>query len=39
MRYIQLDYKTYLANPDYWNAISNDNSIALHIGNNHDDDN
>lgn len=32
MKYIQLDYKTYLADPDYWNNISNLHSIALHIG-------
>jgi hypothetical protein len=37
MKYIQLDFKTYLANPDYWNNISNDNGIALHIGPNNDE--
>ena len=37
MKYIQLDFKTYLANVDYWNAVSNDNGIALHVGNSNDD--
>lgn len=32
MNYIVLDWKTYLSNPAYWQKISNDNSIPLHIG-------
>lgn len=32
MGYIVLSWKTYLANPEYWHKISNDNAIALHCG-------
>ena len=32
MKYIVLDWKTYLADPDYWQQISNLKSIPLHIG-------
>lgn len=32
MKYIVLDWKTYLADPIYWQQISNEKSIPLHIG-------
>jgi hypothetical protein len=33
MTYISLDWKTYLADPEYWQRISNEKSIPLHISN------
>jgi hypothetical protein len=32
MKFIVLDWKTYLANPEYWQQISNEHAISLHIG-------
>ena len=32
MNYIVLDWKTYLADHAYWQRISNEKGIALHIG-------
>lgn len=32
MNYIVLDWRTYLADPEYWQKISNDLAIPLHIG-------
>ena len=32
MRYIVLDWKTYLADPEYWQRISCEKAIPLHIG-------
>ena len=32
MKYIVLDWKTYLADPEYWQRISNEKAIPLHIG-------
>ena len=32
MRYIVLDWKTYLADPEYWQRISREKAIPLHIG-------
>jgi hypothetical protein len=32
MDYIMLDWKTYLADPEFWQAISQEKNIPLHIG-------
>jgi len=32
MKYIVLDWKTYLADPNYWQRISNEKAIPLHLG-------
>jgi hypothetical protein len=32
MKYIVLDWKTYLSNPEFWQKVSNDYLMPLHIG-------
>jgi hypothetical protein len=32
MKYIVLDWKTYLLDPEFWQAVSNEKAIPLHIG-------
>jgi hypothetical protein len=32
MKFIVLDWKTYLADSEYWQALSKEKQIPLHIG-------
>jgi hypothetical protein len=32
MNYIMLDWKTYLADPEFWQVISQEKNIPIHIG-------
>lgn len=32
MKYIVLDWETYLSDPEFWKAISEEKKIPLHIG-------
>lgn len=36
-KYISIDWATYLADPNYWQRISNDKSIPLHISMNREE--